>query len=135
MKACSDLEERADSAYDRTPTLRSRELRNNATSAERKLWRHLNNRKIQGVRFNRQVPVGPFICDFVARTEDFKALARDLAVHIAATNPLAVRIEDLPPELIQRERQVCKDNNVDVIEKVSEKALQAVTAKILKEVG
>jgi len=44
--------------------------------------------------------------DFVARTEDFKALARDLAVHIAATNPLAVRIEDLPPELIQRERQV-----------------------------
>src|SRR5947208_310756 len=44
--------------------------------------------------------------DFVARTEHFKALARDLAVHIAATNPLAVRIEDLPPELIQRERQV-----------------------------
>ena len=44
--------------------------------------------------------------DFVARTEDFKALARDLAVHIAATNPLALRIEDLPPELIQRERQV-----------------------------
>ncbi|PYP14440.1 MAG: translation elongation factor Ts [Gemmatimonadetes bacterium] len=44
--------------------------------------------------------------DFVARTEDFKALARDLAVHIAATNPLAVRIEDLPAELIQRERKV-----------------------------
>ena len=44
--------------------------------------------------------------DFVARTEDFKALARDLAVHIAATNPLAVRIEELPTELIQRERQV-----------------------------
>src|SRR6266571_5082961 len=44
--------------------------------------------------------------DFVARTEDFKALARDLAVHIAATNPLAVRIEELPAELIQRERQV-----------------------------
>jgi len=44
--------------------------------------------------------------DFVARTEDFKALARDLAVHIAATNPLAVRIEDLPAELLQRERKV-----------------------------
>src|SRR5947208_3352605 len=44
--------------------------------------------------------------DFVARTEDFKALARDLAVHIAATNPLAVRIEDLPPETVARERQV-----------------------------
>ena len=44
--------------------------------------------------------------DFVARTDDFKTLARDLAVHIAATNPFAVRIEDLPPELVQRERQV-----------------------------
>ena len=44
--------------------------------------------------------------DFVARTEDFKALARDLAVHIAATKPLAVRIEDLPADVVQRERQV-----------------------------
>ena len=44
--------------------------------------------------------------DFVARTEDFKTLARELAMHIAATNPLAVRIEELPAELIQRERQV-----------------------------
>jgi elongation factor Ts len=47
--------------------------------------------------------------DFVARTEDFKALARDLAVHIAATNPLAVRVEDLPPELVQRERRVYEE--------------------------
>ena len=44
--------------------------------------------------------------DFVARTEDFKALAKDIAVHIAATNPLAVRIEDLPAELVARERRV-----------------------------
>ena len=44
--------------------------------------------------------------DFVARTDDFKALAKDLAVHIAATNPLAVRIEDLPADVVQRERQV-----------------------------
>src|SRR5213594_1384030 len=44
--------------------------------------------------------------DFVARTEDFKTLARDLAVHVAATNPLAVRIEDLPAETVARERQV-----------------------------
>ena len=58
----------SDKAYDRTPTLRSRELRNNATDAERKLWRHLRNRQLCRTRFNRQVPIGPFICDFVART-------------------------------------------------------------------
>lgn len=57
-----------DKAYDRTPTLRSRELRNNATAPERKLWQHLRNRQLFGTRFNRQVPIGPFICDFVART-------------------------------------------------------------------
>jgi elongation factor Ts len=44
--------------------------------------------------------------DFVARTEEFKALARELAMHIAAAKPLAVRIEDLPAETVARERQV-----------------------------
>jgi elongation factor Ts len=44
--------------------------------------------------------------DFVARTEDFKTLAHDLAVHIAAARPLAVRIEDLSPETVARERAV-----------------------------
>lgn len=56
-----------DKAYDRTPTLRSRELRNNPTAAEQKLWMHLRNRQL-GVRFNRQVPLCPFICDFAARS-------------------------------------------------------------------
>jgi elongation factor Ts len=44
--------------------------------------------------------------DFVANTDEFRALAKDLSMHIAAANPLAVRPEDLPPELIERERQV-----------------------------
>src|SRR5215813_2274436 len=36
--------------------------------------------------------------DFVARTEDFIALAKDLALHIAATNPRYLKIEDVPAE-------------------------------------
>ena len=58
-----------DKAYDRLPTVRSRELRNNATAAERRLWQFIRNRQLHGIRFNRQVPIGPFICDFVARTQ------------------------------------------------------------------
>ena len=58
-----------DKAYNRLPTERARGLRNHATPAERKLWSALNNRKLGGVRFNRQVPIGPFICDLVARTQ------------------------------------------------------------------
>ncbi len=55
-----------DKGYSR-PTARSRELRRNATEAERKLWPYLSARKLNGVRFNRQFPVGQFICDFVSR--------------------------------------------------------------------
>ena len=51
----------------RRPTERSRQLRRNATAAERKLWPYLSARKMAGVRFNRQFPVGQFICDFVSR--------------------------------------------------------------------
>ncbi|CAH0496976.1 endonuclease domain-containing protein [Novosphingobium sp. CECT 9465] len=55
-----------DKGYSR-PTARSRELRQNATEAERKLWPYISARKLNGVRFNRQFPVGQFICDFVSR--------------------------------------------------------------------
>ena len=55
-----------DNGYSR-PTLRSRQLRSNATEAERKLWPQLSARKLRGVRFNRQFPIGQFICDFVSR--------------------------------------------------------------------
>ncbi|MCU6453458.1 endonuclease domain-containing protein [Sphingomonas sp. A2-49] len=47
---------------------RARQLRNDATDAERRLWQQLSARQMCGIRFNRQVPVGPFICDFVARS-------------------------------------------------------------------
>ena len=57
-----------DKAYNRLPTLRSRDLRNNATDAERAMWMRLRSRQLRGIRFNRQVPIGPFIGDFVART-------------------------------------------------------------------
>jgi elongation factor Ts len=44
--------------------------------------------------------------DFVANTDEFQALARDLAMHIAASAPLAVREDDLPQEEVAREREV-----------------------------
>src|SRR5438046_10623148 len=42
--------------------------------------------------------------DFVARTEDFKALAEELAVQMAAAKPVAVRDEDLPGHAVELER-------------------------------
>jgi elongation factor Ts len=44
--------------------------------------------------------------DFVANTPDFRALAKDLALHIASAAPLAVSQADIPPEVVERERAI-----------------------------
>lgn len=49
------------------PAARACDLRNNATLAERVLRRALSAREITGIRLNRQVPIGPNVCDFVSR--------------------------------------------------------------------
>lgn len=47
-----------------TPTDFARRLRRELTLPERRLWYGLRNRRLQGWKFRRQVPVGPFIVDF-----------------------------------------------------------------------
>jgi very-short-patch-repair endonuclease len=42
----------------------ARELRNNPTPAERRLWEALKGRQVAGLRFRQQHPVGPFVLDF-----------------------------------------------------------------------
>ena len=44
--------------------------------------------------------------DFVARTEDFKELVHDVAMHIAASDPKFVRKEDVTPEAFEREKDI-----------------------------
>src|SRR5918999_3808313 len=44
--------------------------------------------------------------DFVARTEDFQNLAREIAMHVAAASPQYVKREDVPPEVIDREKDI-----------------------------
>ena len=44
----------------------ARELRNNATDAERKLWQHLKSRQLRGIKFRRQYPIAGYVADFAA---------------------------------------------------------------------
>src|SRR5580698_2687008 len=46
--------------------------------------------------------------DFVARTDDFQELLRDIAMHIAASDPRYVKPEDVTPEDLDREREIYK---------------------------
>jgi len=47
--------------------------------------------------------------DFVARNDEFQKLVRDIAMHIAAANPVAVRREDFGADLVERERGVYRE--------------------------
>jgi len=47
--------------------------------------------------------------DFVARNDAFQSLVRDIAMHIAAAAPVAIRREDFPAELVDRERNVYRE--------------------------
>jgi elongation factor Ts len=47
--------------------------------------------------------------DFVARNEAFGQLARDIALHIASADPIGVSAEDVPAELIERERRIAEE--------------------------
>ena len=51
--------------------------------------------------------------DFVARTEDFQSLAREIAMHIAAASPQYVRREDVPPDVLDRERAIYRGQMED----------------------
>ncbi|WP_235889102.1 endonuclease domain-containing protein [Glacieibacterium frigidum] len=47
---------------------RARSMRNAPTPAEKKLWGHLRASRLDGVKFSRQIAIGPFIADFCARS-------------------------------------------------------------------
>jgi elongation factor Ts len=64
------------------------------------------------IHFDRKVGVIVEVnceTDFVANTDDFRALAKDIALHIASQNPMAVRPEDLPQEVVERERAIFRE--------------------------
>jgi elongation factor Ts len=64
--------------------------------------------------------------DFVARTDEFRGLAKDVAMHVAFANPLAVSAEDLPAEVVERERRIYTE------QVAQEGKPEAVRAKIVE---
>ncbi|MBW1840237.1 MAG: translation elongation factor Ts [Deltaproteobacteria bacterium] len=44
--------------------------------------------------------------DFVAKNEDFQEFAKNISMHIAATNPVGIRPEDVPEEVIEKEKEI-----------------------------
>jgi len=74
--------------------------------------------------------------DFVARTEDFQALVKDVAMHVAASNPLYLRREDVPEDVIAREKNIyeVQAREGGKPEQIVERIVQGKLEKFFEEV-
>jgi len=74
--------------------------------------------------------------DFVARTDDFKALVHDIAMHIAASDPKFVRKEDVTPEAYEKEKDIYRAQAAQTGKpaQVVEKIVEGKMGKFYEEV-
>lgn len=74
--------------------------------------------------------------DFSANTEDFTSFSKNLAMQIAASNPIAISSEELPPEVVAREKEIYREQALQAgkPEKVAEKIVEGKLKKFYSEV-
>ena len=72
--------------------------------------------------------------DFVARNDDFKTFVKDVALQIAASNPLFVKKEDIPQSAIDKEKEIIKAQVKDKPAAALEKIVEGKLAKFYEEV-
>lgn len=74
--------------------------------------------------------------DFVAKNAEFQEFGRDVAMQVAASNPLYVRIEEVPQEAIEKEKEILRNQalNEGKPEKIVDKMVEGRIAKYYKEV-
>lgn len=74
--------------------------------------------------------------DFVARTDDFKGLVHDVAMHIAAADPRYLRREDVPADVIEKEKDIARANALreGKPEKIIDRIIEGRLTKFYEEV-
>ena len=71
--------------------------------------------------------------DFVARNDDFKSFVRDITMQVAASNPIYVRKEDVPPEVIKKETDIIKAQIKDKPESAVQKIVEGKLSKFYED--
>jgi elongation factor Ts len=74
--------------------------------------------------------------DFVARTDDFKEMVHDVAMHIAAADPQYLRREDVPGNVLEKEKEIARDRarNEGKPEKILDRIVEGRLTKFYEEV-
>ncbi len=73
--------------------------------------------------------------DFAAKSADFKELTKDITMHIAASNPLYIRREDVPNEVVAKEKEIFKEQVKDKPPQAIEKIIEGKMEKFYQEVS
>lgn len=75
--------------------------------------------------------------DFVAKTDDFQNFAKDIAMHVAAMSPVAVKREDVPEDLVAREAEIYKNQAIESgkPEEIAEKMVSGKLDKFFSEIS
>ena len=74
--------------------------------------------------------------DFVARTPDFQTLAKEIAMHVAAASPVYVKREDIPAEVVEKEKEIYRaqfagqNKPANVIDKIAEGKIESFYAQV-----
>lgn len=73
--------------------------------------------------------------DFVAKTDDFVEFAKNLAMHIAATNPVGITAADVPEDVVRREKEIYQAQALETgkPEKMIDKIVEGKLSKFYKE--
>ncbi|MDH3573921.1 MAG: translation elongation factor Ts [Desulfobacteraceae bacterium] len=73
--------------------------------------------------------------DFVAKNDDFKAFAKNIAMHIAATNPAGILPEDVSEDIINKEKEIYRGQVLEMgkPEKIADKIVEGKLQKYFKE--
>ena len=71
--------------------------------------------------------------DFVAKTDDFKQLVRDIAMHIAATNPVCISRDDIDPAILESERKIAEGQAEGKPENAIAKIVEGKLNKFMSE--
>jgi elongation factor Ts len=72
--------------------------------------------------------------DFVAKTDDFKDMVKDITMHIAAANPSYVKREEIPPKVIEKEKEIYASQVSDKPPQVVEKIIAGKLEKFYSDV-
>jgi elongation factor Ts len=107
--------------------LKDIEKRSGKTAAEGTLgvYTHPGDQVVSIVELNCET-------DFVARGDDFRALARDLAMHVAAMKPLYVSVEEVPESVLNKEKEILMEQLTEEQKKKADRILPGKVDKFLE---